>query len=117
MSDSTYPSVKLWRERHPDVYREQNRVNQARRRARLRAEVLAAYGGICACCKETEEAFLTLDHIHGRPEHHKGVNGTRLYAFVKREGFSDAYRLLCWNCNAAIGLYGVCPHQLAGAVI
>src|SRR3990172_11531866 len=31
-----------------------------------RAETFLAYGGpVCACCGETQDAFLTLDHVNG----------------------------------------------------
>lgn len=34
-----------------------------------------------------------------------------VYKRVIEEGFPDTYRLLCWNCNCAIGIYGECPHK------
>lgn len=83
----------------------------------LKREVIEAYGGACDCCGEREPIFLTLDHRDGIiPAAHRYPNGGRvkgasLYARVKREGFPDAYRVLCWNCNAAHGLFGFCPHE------
>ena len=32
---------------------------------KLKLDVIAAYGGACACCKISEHIFLTIDHIHG----------------------------------------------------
>jgi hypothetical protein len=89
---------------------------QRDRATRLREEMLKAYGGKCACCGETEEAFLTLDHVDGVPDHHrrksgKRVVGVNLYAMIKKEGYPPAYQLLCWNCNLAKSIRGVCPHQ------
>jgi hypothetical protein len=28
-----------------------------------------------------------------------------------REKLPDGFRVLCHNCNQAIGYYGVCPHE------
>ncbi len=95
-----------------------------RRRKRLKLEIVEAYGGQCACCGESEIGFLTIDHIYGdgsddrpwgNPE--RGQKGSRasgvfLYFRIKREGFpKDRYRLLCYNCNCAMGHLGYCPHQ------
>ena len=37
--------------------------------------------------------------------------GGQLYAKIISEGFPDSIQVLCWNCNAAKGMDGVCPHQ------
>ena len=58
--------------------------------------------------------FLTLDHVGGnggverRSQGHKG--GIYTYLYVQKMGYPPGYRVLCWNCNVAIGLYGECPH-------
>src|SRR5213078_4819734 len=49
---------------HYRKHRERYCQNMQARHAAIRAEVLAAYGNACACCGETEEAFLALDHVH-----------------------------------------------------
>lgn len=84
-------------------------------RGRLRASVLAAYGGaICACCGVTEDAFLSLDHIHGGGFKHRQVEDVKragLYRWLKNNNFPPGYRVLCMNCNHAIGIKGHCPHN------
>src|SRR6266550_4283288 len=58
--------------------------------ARVRQAVLDAYGNSCACCGETEQEFLQLDHIHGGGRAHlrelirngKGGAGVTLYRAV-----------------------------------
>jgi len=80
-------------------------------RGRLTDQVLAAYGGVCACCGEDEAMFLTLDHVDGRGAEEMET-GYRLYMRAKREGFPTKYRLLCWNCNCGRARNGgVCPHE------
>lgn len=84
-------------------------------RARLKAEVLAAYGGLCACCGEPEPAFLTVDHIYqDGKEHRKTVPAGKFYTWLKANGFpKDRFRLLCFNCNCARRFFkGVCPHEM-----
>jgi hypothetical protein len=34
-----------------------------------------------------------------------------IYRWLISSGFPEGFRVLCHNCNQAIGLYGFCPHQ------
>lgn len=82
---------------------------------RMRRKMLEVYGGKCACCGETEEKFLALDHVNGGGTAHKkggGVNCKPIAIIIKREGYPQdgRYQVLCHNCNMAKGFYGVCPH-------
>lgn len=78
---------------------------------RLKREVFIAYGGCkCACCGESAMEFLSLDHIHGRGNQEYKIRGYNLYGVLKREGFPSGYRVLCMNCNFAMGHFGKCPH-------
>lgn len=83
----------------------------------LKAAVVAAYGGHCSCCGETEPRFLTIDHINGNGaearRNGEGLGGS-LYLRLKRLGFpKDNYQLLCFNCNCSKRQFGVCPHEEA----
>jgi hypothetical protein len=92
------------------------RLAQARAsNERLKTEFMAAYGGACACCGETEPVFLTLDHVGGRTDTQRGQRGDKAYRAARREGYPATYRILCWNCNAAHGLFGGCPHTKEAA--
>lgn len=87
---------------------------KAKNRA-LKVEVIGAYGGICACCGECHIEFLTIDHVNGDGhEHRRQVGkGRRIYADIKKQGFpqNGRFRVLCLNCNIALGFYGYCPHR------
>lgn len=99
-----------WIKAHPELHK---RYQQKFRDA-VRAKVIAAYGSHCVCCGETEQEFLTVDHIHGggRKDRELGRGGHGLYRWLIQENFpKDHYRLLCMNCNFAKGIYGRCPHQ------
>ena len=77
-------------------------------------EAIIQMGGKCACCGETERMFLCLDHIKGggRRDHQKPGGSHGVWKRAIKEGLpKDRYRLLCWNCNAALGLYGHCIHS------
>jgi hypothetical protein len=82
---------------------------------RLRLEVLSHYGGVCGCCGEAEIRFLSIDHINGGGRAHReampGIRGASFYRWLRGQGFPTGYRVLCHNCNCAIGFYGECPHQ------
>lgn len=75
---------------------------------KLRNEIFDHYGRQCECCKESEECFLTLDHVNG--------GGTRdrlrgnVWGRLRKAGFPSGYRVLCWNCNWAYHKLGICPH-------
>lgn len=75
--------------------------------------IIDAYGGRCACCGDTHYEFLSLDHIDGSgAEHKRRVGRSAIYNDIRKRGYpKDNFRLLCVNCNFALGLYGYCPHQ------
>lgn len=81
----------------------------------LKKVIIDAYGGKCECCGEPYFEFLTIDHTNGDGAEHRrriGKGGTKLYKAIIAEGFpKDRYRLLCFNCNIALGFYGYCPHH------
>jgi hypothetical protein len=72
-------------EKFKPYYKEMRRRNSKAQQDRLREQMIAAYGGKCACCGEDKPEFMTLDHTD-----------------------------LCMNCNWAMGLRGYCPHQQVG---
>jgi hypothetical protein len=84
-------------------------------RAKIRADMLAAYGGKCECCGESHAEFLALDHRNGggtkeRKALPSNTSGG-VYRLARDAGYpKDKYRLLCHNCNCALGWYGYCPH-------
>lgn len=78
----------------------------------LRAEVLAAYGGRCRCCGETESVFLAIDHVKEDGATHRRQLRGNLYLWLKRQGFpQETFQLLCYNCNRGKYELGQCPHQ------
>lgn len=116
--------------RTDEVYREAAKASarqampevQRTRRAKLKAQVFAHYGALCACCGETEDVFLTLDHVNDDgAAHRKGLsNGhgrsggatARIWLDIIRRGFPPDFQILCYNCNC--GRFrngGICPHQ------
>ena len=87
----------------------------SQRRARLMA--LQHYGKshapACACCGEQRLAFLAIDHIGGGGAKHRQKIGRKsITGWLKTNGFPPGFRVLCHNCNQAIGAYGVCPHEV-----
>lgn len=86
-------------------------------RQKLRDNVFAHYGGYCcACCGETTPEFLSIDHVNGRGNQHRrqvGSGGT-FYNWLRRNNFPPGFRVLCFNCNCAMGFFGQCPHQKLG---
>jgi hypothetical protein len=83
-------------------------------RQALKQEVINHYGGKCACCGESETAFLAIDHINGGGNaHRKKINRRTIYQWLKNNGYPEGYQVLCHNCNMA-SAWGVCPHKRKG---
>lgn len=88
------------------AYKKQGRI----RRLDLRSLVISAYGGVCVCCGNADKAFLSIDHIN----RYDGVGprgGNDLRLWLKANNFPPGFRVLCVNCNFALGKFGYCPHS------
>lgn len=108
----------VWKD--PDYHRKWRQANRDKWAAynkksydKVRHEVLDHYGGECACCGESEDAFLCMDHVDGGGNEHRRTTPGTIYRILKREGFPVGFQVLCWNCNSARHIRGVCPHQVA----
>lgn len=103
--------------RHYAANRERH-CEQARAvREALRAEIVEAYGGVCACpgCHVHHAVLLTVDHVAGDGAEHRrqlGRSTRDLYRWIKRHDFPPEFQLLCGSCNLAKGTDDKCP--LAG---
>jgi len=87
----------------------------------LRLLVLDYYGGACACCGESREPFLVIDHMDGggndhreeiKPSatHGRGGGGAHMYKWLVANDFPPGFQVLCANCNMAKDRPGGCPH-------
>jgi hypothetical protein len=95
---------------HSDTFRyqEEGRVQ----RKQWRDTVLEHYGRQCACCGETIQEFLCVDHIGGGGNvHRKRLGNRNIYRWLVFNKFPPGFRLLCQNCNSAFAIYGHCPHH------
>lgn len=97
----------LRRQSDPERMRRQSKES----RERLREQILTRYGRSCTCCGEATPVFLTIDHINGGGlKHMREIGKRNLWGWLRAQGFPDGYQTLCWNCNAAKGILGACPH-------
>ena len=102
--------------------REYARKNKARKRrihdtyfAKLKQQILDAYGRTCVCCGESNPLFLTLDHVNGNGNASmKAVKkgGRNYYGWVRAQGFPAGYQTMCFNCNCSKGKGDCCAHEL-----
>lgn len=80
--------------------------------------VFAHYGESCVCCGEAHPDFLAMDHINNDgASHRKDINGNnrsgRIYGWLIRNNFPQAFQTLCHNCNFSKHLNkGQCIHQI-----
>lgn len=108
--DQKYQTQKLYLDKYPDTQKEYH--------LKIRKEVLNKYGAKCACCGESNWAFLVIDHVNNdghkeRRELYGSQSGSSHSFFLKlrREPIRQDLQVLCWSCNAAKALYGCCPHN------
>ncbi len=85
------------------------------KRTKLRVETLQHYSnGLmkCACCGESQERFLTLDHINNNGHEDKKRYGRSVLDILKKKGYPEGFQVLCYNCNCGRAHNnGVCPHE------
>lgn len=100
--------------RYRHEHREEINLQRRRKQRERKEDVIDHLGGECACCHENRVMFLAVDHINGGGNRHlQEIGSGALYITVQREGYdSTKYRVLCHNCNNALGSYGFCPHDL-----
>lgn len=115
--------------KRPAAEREGSRLYYLAYMKRSHLACLRAYGGDpprCACCGETEIAFLTLDHIDGDGKAHRAeltaqegrpMAGYNFYRWLEAHGFPPGIQCLCFNCNVAKRTYRACPHQEGGGTV
>lgn len=83
---------------------------------KVKLEAFDAYGGrFCACCKENNILFLSLDRVNNDGFKHQTAAGRRgvRYHQLRRAGWPNTppLQVLCMNCNWGKRMNGgVCPH-------
>lgn len=112
--------------RKPEYYRALKRYCHHRWQEELRRRVFGHYSNQtfkCACCGESEQDFLVIDHTNGRGNEHRraifgGIagGGQRMHRWLVKEGFPEGFQLLCANCNTSKGKHGACVHKKAASV-
>jgi hypothetical protein len=83
-------------------------------RYKTRQAVLDHYGRHCACCGESEEAFLAIDHVNeDGAAHRREIPPRTIYHWLSVHGFPPGFQVLCYNCNIGKYRLGRCPHEIA----
>lgn len=108
-----------------DEHLKSQRDAAKQRTKQLRIEAIEHYcnGSIkCQCpkCDVTDIRFLTIDHINGDGNTHRrdlskskksNPGSSRIYSWLKQHNYPDGFQILCFNCNCAKGIFGICPHE------
>ena len=93
--------------------REQQRRYHRNLWQRRRKAALEAYGNQCACCGETIEVFLCIDHVNDDGNIHRKTipsGAAGIYRWLEQNDYPEGFQVLCFNCNFAKS-QGGCPHQ------
>jgi len=109
-------SKELVTKRHCQACRDKHNETTLKRYSIIKDEVFNAYGGyICVCCKDTEKAWLTIDHINNDGALHRRnmSSGSNTYRWLRDNNFPEGFQVLCMNCQwGKKNCNGICPHQL-----
>ena len=110
--------ASAYRKEHYKLHREEYKKRSKQRyyekdRGRYRNLVFTHYGTSCACCGESTNEFLCMDHVEKRAKmnHDKTFTGFKLYRWLVKNNYPPGFQTLCMNCNSAKGFFGACPHE------
>lgn len=82
------PKMREWRESYNE---------------KLKRSAFEAYGGArCKLCGENKIDRLALDHVANNGHADRSAtkrSGTKLYSFLKTQGWPPGFQVLCHNCN------------------
>jgi hypothetical protein len=87
-------------------FEEKHKTADSKCKWNLRLDIIKEYGGKCELCGEDNPHYLTIDHIYGinTEEEKRFRSGEPLYRKLRDNNYpKDNYRLLCYNCNCALG--------------
>lgn len=108
--DKMLETSKNWYQEHKEEVKDYER----NRRRKHREDVINYYGGKCVCCGESQHEFLAVDHINGGGlKHRREENFQNIVEWILKNNYPPGFRILCHNCNMAIGIYGFCPHEVS----
>ena len=103
---------KEWRENNRERANELSRISKRRYEKRAKKEVFEHYGKKCACCGESIQEFLTIDHINGGGTKHRKQMGEKITTWLYKNNFPEGFQTLCFNCNWGKHINGgICPHK------
>lgn len=110
--DALRTHSREWYRNAPEEVKQVQRDRAAKRWKESKKAVFDHYGRVCVCCGETDELFLTIDHIDNDGNKQRKASGTNSqYSLILRDGFPSNLRTLCYNCNCGRAKNGgICSH-------
>lgn len=103
-------------QRNQKYYLARARIDRLERKLRVMRHYCGGKWPRCKCCGEDELEFLAIDHADGDGAAHRkrtGLGGgNEFYKWIEEHNFPRGLRVLCHNCNIALGAFGYCPHKL-----
>lgn len=80
--------------------RQTTKESMARRRRKVKEDVMNKYGGACSWCGFTDVRALCIDHVErGGEDERRKLTGDKLYRRLLKEPVNSSYQVLCANCN------------------
>ncbi len=85
-------------------------------RQELHTTAISCLGGMCACCGETHQSMLEIDHVHGGGNAERKADNRNNFKTYQRIRDGKAkkghYQVLCSNCNHSRRRNGgTCEHK------
>lgn len=104
----------LWRKTNPDRFLLLSRNRSRELKLMALQHYCRAEIPYCQCpyCDVDYIEFLSIDHINGCGNEHRrqDPSSVRIYRWLYKHGYPEGFRVLCMNCNFALGHFGYCPH-------
>jgi hypothetical protein len=103
---------KKWHEKNKDKIKEYNKkyllknkekiiLNKQKYYLGFKDKVFNHYGWKCACCGESHNEFLTIDHIAGFGRKYVKESKMILVRWLVKNKFPPEFQILCYNCNCS----------------
>ena len=93
-------------DKYKDYRKKYQKIYAPLYRKKRKQLIIKYYGNKCACCRETEIRFLSIDHIEGGGSKHIREierSGHNFYSWIYRNKYPKGFQVLCYNCNRGKG--------------
>lgn len=116
LSDTNWKNTTYFRKKKKEyICKDCKNIDRRKYVRNNKHRVFNHYGSFCNCCGENTFEFLCIDHINNDGNVQRKqlkLKSTAFYQWIITNKYPLDLQVLCYNCNAAKSIYGVCAHKL-----